>query len=115
MRGRVRAPQLSQGVRPTENMPPCLDVYVVTHLRDLDTLNRFVQLYVDRQASDDRGDEQLMMLPLGANDEPKGSDQWDWEPARDFDHVMSRALDHPRRAFAFCVFRTIVNAHSGRW
>src|SRR5438552_12649379 len=81
-------------------MPPCLDVYVVTRYRDTDTLNRFVELYVDREASDDRGDEELMMLPLDAIDEPEGSDRWDWEPARDLGHVLRRALDHPRRAFA---------------
>ena len=81
-------------------MPGCLDIYVLTRDRNRKTLERFVKLYVDRCASQDRQDEELMMLPLAATEAPEKLDEWDWEPSRDLDHIIDRALDQPRRAFA---------------
>jgi hypothetical protein len=78
-------------------MPPCLDVYVFSDARDRETLGRFVELYVDRSASEDRGDEELMILRVGS--EPEDPDAWEWEPARTLTHVLERALDRPPRAF----------------
>jgi hypothetical protein len=43
-------------------MPPNLDVYVVSRAQDRETIERFLSTYVDRGASEDRGDEELMML-----------------------------------------------------
>ena len=46
-------------------MPPCLDVYVVAD-REREVIERFLDGYVDRTASEDRGDEELMLLVPGA-------------------------------------------------
>ncbi len=78
-----------------------LDVYGLTRQRDVATLNRFLDEYVDRAASADRGDEELMLEPLnvrpGESEGPEG--QWEWEPSRTLSHILVRGLAHPRRAF----------------
>jgi hypothetical protein len=78
-------------------MPPCLDIYVFSHGRDRETLNRFIGSYVDRAASEDRGDEELMILRSGA--EPEEVNAWEWEPAKTLSHILDRGLERPRRAF----------------
>jgi hypothetical protein len=78
-------------------MPPCLDIYVVAE-RTGSIVDRFLGTYVDRGASEDRGDEQLMLLPLGPDPgEPHG---WDWEPAATLTTAIERGLSLPSRAFA---------------
>lgn len=83
-------------------MPPALCVYGLTRKRDFDTLQRFLDEYVDRMASEDRGDEELMLIPLGASDpDPAWStDKFDWEPAVTLTRSLQRGLDYPRRGFA---------------
>jgi hypothetical protein len=80
-------------------MPPCIDIYAITNRRDLETINRFIDTYVDRTASEDRDDEQLMMLPLGKGAEIKSLNDYDWEPAKTLSNIVQRGLDHPRRSF----------------
>src|SRR5690242_9970144 len=78
-----------------------LDVYGLTRHRDLATLNRFLDEFVERAANAERGDEEVMLEPLdahfGAREKPEG--QWEWEPARTLAHILERGLAHPRRAF----------------
>ena len=45
-------------------MPPNLEIYGLTKYRDAVTIDRFLNAYVDRAKSWDRGDEELMMEPL---------------------------------------------------
>lgn len=78
-------------------MPPSLDIYVPSRLRDRETILRFVERYVDRDASNDREDEELMILRLGAR--PSELGPWEWEPARTLDHIIERGVDVPWRAF----------------
>lgn len=79
-----------------------LDVYGLTWHRDVATINRFLDEYVDRAANADRGDEELALEPL---DEPAGGADWnrawepDWEPALSLSHIVERGLAYPRRAF----------------
>jgi hypothetical protein len=81
-----------------------LDIYVLTDRRDLLSINRFIDLYVDRDASEDRGDEELMMEPLPTDGEEGSSQQFsedtEWEPALTLTHSVRRGLDYPHRAFA---------------
>ncbi len=42
-------------------MPPNLDIYGLTKHRDAATIDKFLDAYVDRAASEDRGDEELML------------------------------------------------------
>jgi hypothetical protein len=81
-----------------------LDIYGLTDHRDLLTINRFIDLYVDRQASEDLSDEELMMEPLRPDGEiGSGREVGEGEkgePALTLTHSISRGLDHPRRAFA---------------
>lgn len=80
-------------------MPPDLDIYVISESRDRDTLERFIATYVDGEANENCVDEELMMLPLDATDDPAEIVQWDWEPAITLTHILGRGLDRPRRAF----------------
>jgi hypothetical protein len=81
-----------------------LNIYRLTNHRDLETINRFIDRYVDREASEDRGDEELMMESLHPDGKPGTSSSFgedeEWEPALTLTHSISRGLDHPRRAFA---------------
>jgi hypothetical protein len=60
-------------------------------------LERFLERYVDRAASEDRGDEELMLLRAGA--ECNDLNAWEWEAAKTLSHIVDRGLDVPRRAF----------------
>ncbi len=80
-------------------MGPGIDIYGLTRHRDAATIERFLAAYVDRAANEDRGDEELMMEPVGATEEPKDLDNWDWEPAGTLTRSIQRGLDCPRRAF----------------
>ena len=78
-------------------MPPCLDIYVIVE-RTRSVVERFLDTYVDRQASENRGDEDLMLLPLGAD--PGDPHDWDWQRAGTLTSVIERGLTPPWRAFA---------------
>lgn len=73
-----------------------LDIYGLTRFRDRDTINRFLDEYVDRAASEDRGDEEIGLEPV--NPELEG-EAWQWEPALTLTHIIERGLAHPRRTF----------------
>lgn len=73
-----------------------LDVYGLTRHRDAVTLNRFLDEYVDRVASADRGDEELLLEPLDAR---PGAMEGEVEPSLTLSHILERGLAHPRRAF----------------
>lgn len=78
-------------------MPPNLDIYVVSKRRNRESVVRFIEAWVDREKSEDRGDEQLMLLPLGLAGGP--SEDWDWEPAETLSHIVQRGLDLSPPAF----------------
>jgi hypothetical protein len=81
-------------------MPPNLDVYVISSARNRETIERFLNAYVDRAASDDRGNEELMLLALDSSGKPSSGDEWDWEPSKSLTHIVERGLQFPRRAFS---------------
>ncbi len=80
-------------------MPPDLDIYGLTKHRDASTIDRFLDAYVDRVKSWDRGDEELMMEPLLLTSPLTGVDAYEWEPALTLSHIIERGLASPRRAF----------------
>src|SRR6266446_7871883 len=87
-------------------MPPDLDIYGLTKHRDASTIDRFLDAYVDRVKSWDRGDEALMMEPLPLTPPETGEEgaEWEsttfeWEPALTLSHIIERGLASPRRAF----------------
>ena len=73
-----------------------LDIYGLTRHRDRETINRFLDEYVDRAASEDRDGEEIGLLPL--NPELEG-EELQWEHAVTLTHIVERGLDYPRRAF----------------
>lgn len=81
-------------------MPPNLDLYVISSARNQATIEDFLDSFVDREASEDRGDEQLMMLPLGATDPPPKTGDWNWESSRTLSNIIERGLQSPHRAFS---------------
>jgi len=81
-------------------MPPNLDIYVISPARNRETIERFLGAYVDRAASENRGDEELMMLALDSSGQPSSGDNWDWEPSKSLTHIVDRALQFPHRAFS---------------
>lgn len=76
-----------------------LDVYGLTATRDRPTIQAFLDTYVDQAASEDRGDEELLLRSRTHRDADTGLDDWDWEPAQSLAHIIERGLDYPRRAF----------------
>lgn len=87
-------------------MPPDLDIYGLTKHRDSATISRFLDRYVDRTKSWDRGDEELMLepLPLTSPETGEESAEWEshtfeWEPALTLLHIIERGLALPHRAF----------------
>jgi hypothetical protein len=81
-------------------MPPNLDIYVISPARTRETIECFLGAYVDRAASENRGDEELMMLALDSSGQPSTGDDWDWEPSKSLTHIVDRGLQFPRRAFS---------------
>jgi hypothetical protein len=77
-----------------------LDIYIASRARNLATVERFIDDYVDRTKSEYRGSEELMMIPLNATASPDRVEAWDWEPARTLTHIIKRGLDKPYRAFS---------------
>jgi hypothetical protein len=83
-----------------DTVPPNLDVYVISPARDRETIERFLSMYVDRAAGENRGDEELMIAAIDAFGQPLEGDSWDWEPSKSLTHIIERGLEHPHRAFA---------------
>jgi hypothetical protein len=82
-------------------MPPDLDIYVLTHHRNEKTINRFIENFVDRSASEDRGTEELMIVRLEAKEtaNPYHGDDFEWKPALTLSHIIQYGLSDPPRAF----------------
>ena len=80
-------------------MPPDIDLYALTKHRDRETIEMFLNSYVDRGVSEDREDEELMMLPLDQEPGDKSFEDYDWEPAKSLSNIVRRGLDYPRRSF----------------
>jgi len=80
-------------------MPPNLNIYSITNQRDESTINRFIDTYVDRGKSENRENEELMLIPLIASKNHLDLNEYDWEPSRTLTHNIKRGLDYPRRAF----------------
>ena len=83
-------------------MPPDLDVYVLSKRRDQTTIDRFLDKYIDRPASEDRTGEELMVLPLNASADGDSLDaaKWEWVPVTSLADIMAYGLARPSRAFA---------------
>jgi hypothetical protein len=80
------------------------EVYVLTRRRDEETVNRFLDEYVDQVASAGTGDDELNMEPFEGDEQLIYHHTWSWEdydwgPARTLSEAMRLGLDHPRRAF----------------
>ena len=81
-------------------MPPSLDIYALTRRRDQRTVERFIAAYVDREASDDRTGEELMMLALdAAPGAEERMDQVECLPIASLADILTHGLSRPSRAF----------------
>jgi hypothetical protein len=76
------------------------DVYVISPARNIEAIERFLDAYVDRTASEDRGDEELAMLALDPSGRPTSGDNSDWEPSKTLTRVIERGLQFTRSAFS---------------
>ncbi|MCC7170794.1 MAG: hypothetical protein IT459_10115 [Planctomycetes bacterium] len=82
-------------------MPPALDVYALTRRREARTVEAFLERFVDRAACEDRGDEEMMLLPLqhhGTQPIPKFVD-YEWQPAETLTNMIATGLVPLRRCF----------------
>lgn len=69
-------------------MPPALDIYCLTKRRDADTINSFLNRFVNRSENEEREDEELMIRKLDA---PACSDReqdYEWELALTLSHAV---------------------------
>jgi hypothetical protein len=83
-------------------MPPALDVYVLTRRRDARTIEAFLERFVDRAACEDRGDEEMMTLPLkhhGTQPLPKFID-YEWVRAGTLTNMIATGLGPLQRCFS---------------
>jgi hypothetical protein len=80
-------------------MASSLNVYGISKYRDEATIQHFLNEYVDRVASEDRSDEELMLLPLDNPMESSRVEDFEWEPAQTLTYILKRGLQVPRRAF----------------
>lgn len=80
-------------------MPPNLDIYCLTKHREADTINRFLEHYVDRARSENREDEELMIRKLDAPANSDREQDYEWKPALTLSHAVQRGLAFPRRSF----------------
>src|SRR5688500_17389189 len=76
-----------------------LDIYVVSRQRDAGTIEQFLSKHVDRSASEERGNEELMMLPLNLTSQSY-PERWDWEPCPTLHDAVRRGMAKPYRAFS---------------
>lgn len=76
-----------------------LNIYGITDRRDELIINQFIDKFVDRSKSENREDEELMLIPLVISKNHLESNDYDWEPAQTLTHITKRGLDYPRRAF----------------
>ncbi len=83
-----------------KGMPPDVNIYGLTIRRNLETINQFLETFIDRAASEERGDEELMLVPLDGVRQTDDFEAYDWEPARTLSHAIQRGLDYPHRSFA---------------
>jgi hypothetical protein len=74
-----------------------LDVYVFTRERTQQSVDAFLNAYVDRLASERMADD-ISMLPLDALTDPPPHD-WEVEPASTLSEVVAHGLRRPFRAF----------------
>jgi hypothetical protein len=77
-----------------------LDIYVISPERNRETIERFLATHVDRTTSEDRGNEELMLLALDSSGQPSSRDEWDSEPSLSLTRIVERGLEFPRRAFS---------------
>ncbi len=77
-------------------MPPCLDVYALSPLRDRETIESFVARYVS--VVDPLLDAEVLVLPLDASDDLP-VDEWDVIPVVSVDGIVDLGLSSPRRVF----------------
>lgn len=75
-------------------MPPDIDIYVLTPRRDRETLERFIERYVDRPASSERRDEDLMIRTLAG-----GAESYAPERIGGLEQALGRGLDRPPVCF----------------
>ena len=54
---------------------------------------------MNREKSEDRENEALMILILDSAANPDGKQLYEWEPAGTLTHIIRRGLDYPRRSF----------------
>ena len=82
-------------------MPTSLDIYALTRQRNRPTVERFIASYVDREASDDRTGEELMMLALdAAPGAEERMDQVEWLPVASLADILTQ-LPAPLSEAAF--------------
>lgn len=108
----VKRKRKSTQLGQTKAMPPNIDIYSMTRHRDAATINRFIDNYVDRLKSEDRGDEEIMLVPLAGLPVPLSLQSFDWEPALTLTHIIERGLDYPRRAFTVYLSSKREDIHS---
>jgi hypothetical protein len=80
-------------------MPPDLDIYILTKRRNSETIYHFIDQFVDRDVSEDRGYEELMIISIDQSGNVSDPQRYDWEPSLTLSNIINRGLDYPRRSF----------------
>ena len=78
---------------------PTIDAYAWSKDRSRATLDRFIDRYVNRERSNDRGDEELMLTPLGREATGLSLEEFDWIPVRTLEDILAVGVKKPDRSF----------------
>jgi hypothetical protein len=77
-------------------MPPYMEIYGLTRRRDVQTVNRFIDEYINRELSEGRGDEELFIEPVYSD---KTYVDYYSELAHTLTHIVERGLTLEGDAF----------------
>jgi hypothetical protein len=82
-------------------MPPCLDVYAWTVRRDEGTIGRFMEAFIDLEATRCSLVDSLTVLPVGQKEHQDGLPVEDWDEVAilSLDDAIAFGLATPPRAF----------------
>ena len=82
-------------------MSLCLDIYTLIHNRERESIERFLSTYIDRNAQENRGNEELMILPSSKlNQKELALDDYDWVITKTLTNSIAYGLSDSTNCFS---------------
>ncbi len=81
------------------SVPPDIDVYVLVSDRSRESIDKFLNSYIDTEKSNHRGDQESDVVPIGYEGDIENLEDWDSISTQSLEEIVSLGLSYPRRAF----------------